>query len=119
MKDIEDLIKKIIKKSKDKDATYLYGVEYSNNYDPAYRCVIRFTKEGVTPVVIGTTSKRELKKTLKSVLDGGEVKDIIIRYHEAQIQNISSGIRFHRKAIEDYENGKEVDEFNKDEDTLT
>lgn len=112
MKDVEDLIKKIIKKSKDKDATYLYGVEYANNYDPAYRCVIRFTKEGVTPVVIGTTSKRELKKTLKSVLDGEEVKDVIIRYHEAQIQNISSGIRFHRKAIEDYEAGKEVDEFN-------
>lgn len=112
MKDVENLIKKIIKKSKDKEANYLYGVEYANDSDPAFRCVIRFSKEGVTPVVIGTTSKRELKKTLQSILDGAEVKDVVVMYHEAQINNIGSAIRFHRKAIEDYEAGKEVEEFN-------
>ncbi len=114
MKDIEELIKKIIKKAKDKDATYLYGVEYSNNTDPAFRCAIRFTKEGVTPVVIGTTSKRDLKKTLLSCLEGESARDINIRYHEAQIEVGEQGIRFHKNMIEDYKKKGEAQEFHED-----
>lgn len=118
MKDVEELINKIIKKSNDKEATYLYGVEYSHNTDPAFRCVIRFTKDGVPPVIVGTTSKKELKKTLQSVLKGSEVKDVNMRYHEAQIELQKQAMRFHEKMLRDYRSKEFVNEF-EDEDTHT
>lgn len=112
MKDVEKLLKEIIKRSKDKDAIYIYGVEYSSTSDPGFKALVRFTKEGVAPAVFAANSKQNLKKMIKKYLDGGNPKDVNILYHRGQISIEESAIRFHELLIEEYENkaAEDVDE---------
>lgn len=103
MTDVEQLIKKVTKKMKDKQAKYLYGYEFSSDSTPSYKAMIRFSKDGVPAVVFAAKTKRELKKQITEYLMGAEAKDINIRYHEAQIELEQEAIRFHQKAMEEYE----------------
>lgn len=102
MKDIEVLLKEIIRQAKDKDAQYLYGVEYSSETDPGYKALVRFTKSA--PVIFAASSKRGLKKSIKEFINGAEKKDVNIRYHLEQIELEKKSIRFHENLIHDYEN---------------
>lgn len=103
MKDVEELLKKIIAQSGDKDASYLYGVEYSSETEPGFKALVRFTKEGVSPVIVAAGTKRRLKNELERYLAGDDVKDINIRYHLGQIDLERQAIRFHENLINDYE----------------
>lgn len=103
MKDVEELLRKIIKQANDEDASYICGVEYSNDTDPDYKALVRFTKEGVSPVMVAAKTKRQLKKELNNYLNGDTTKDVNIRFHEAQIELEQKSIRFHRDCIHDYE----------------
>ena len=104
MKRIEALLKKIRKQAKDKDATYLYGVEYSSNTKPGYKAMVRFTKHGVPPVIFAADTEDKLEDSILEYLGGEDVKDINIRYHQEQIELERQAIRFHENLIKDYAN---------------
>lgn len=103
MKDVEELLKKIVKKSKDKNAIYLYGVEYSSNTAPGFKAMVRFSKDNVPSFAVAAKTKRQLKKEIQAYIDGDDVKNVNIRYHLAQIDLEEQAIRFHKNAIKDLE----------------
>lgn len=105
MKDVEDLLKQVLKKAKDKDGKYLWGIEYSSDAKPGFKALVRFSKDGVQPIMFAGNTKRQLKKQLQDYLDGKEIKPVTVLFHEAQIELERSAIRFHERRIEDYENG--------------
>lgn len=109
MKEIEKILKKIKKQMKDKDAHYLYGVEYSDDSKPRYQAVIRFSK-AIAPLVAAGKSEKEVKESLESFLKGEEAKDVNIRYHEGFIDNLKSAVIFHEKMIDEYKEKGEADE---------
>lgn len=106
MKDIAALLQKIIDKAEDKDATYLYGVEYASDIEkPGFQCLVRFTKEGVPPVLMAAKSRQGLKKQLERYLETEEAnKDVNVRYHEAKIEQEKLAITHHLRMIREYEN---------------
>lgn len=101
MKDIRELLQQIIDQSKDEEATFLYGFEDSSDSDPSWKAVVSFSRKDVSPVIVAAKTKRRLKLELKRYLDGEDVKDIIIRYHQAQIELEQKAIRFHEGLIRD------------------
>lgn len=103
MKDVEDLLNQIIEQSGDTDAQWLWGMECSSETEPGWKATVKFTKAGVGPVVMAARTKRGLKKELQRYLDGEEVKDINIRYCQAQIELEQQAIRFYENLINDYE----------------
>lgn len=104
MKDVEQLLRKIIEQSGDNDAQFLYGVEFSSETDdPGWKALVRFTKDGVSPVIVAAPNKAKLKKELQRYLDGDDVKDINIRYHQGQIDLELQAVRFHQNLIKEYE----------------
>lgn len=100
---IEKLIKQIIKKSKDKEARYFYGVEYSSDSGPNFKAVIQFSRTGVPPLLCGARTEVGLRKELQRYIDGDDVKDIAIQYCLAQIHAEEQAIKFHQDLIRDYE----------------
>lgn len=105
MKDVEALLLKIIEKAQDKEAKYLYGIEYSSDSKPGYKALVRFSKGDVKPIMFAGNTKRELKKGITDYLEGKEIKPVTIMFHEAQIELEKAAIRFHERRISDYENG--------------
>lgn len=104
MKDIEDLLKEIGVKAEDNEIKYLYGVEYSSDSNTGWKALVRFSKDGVAPVVFSETSKSNLKAALKRYISGDELKDVITMYHLGQIELEKEAIRFHEAAIKEHEN---------------
>lgn len=103
MQEVEKLLKELIKKIKDKDATYMFGVEYSSDTVPNYKAMIKFTKQGVQPFLAGATSEIKLIEEIKGALNDESFKDIAIRYCEGQIYIEEQAIKFHKDLISDYE----------------
>lgn len=109
MKDIEELLKAIIKKVKDKDASYIYGVEYSSTTKPGFKALVRFSKRDVQPVMFAASTKRSLKKSISNYLSGDQIKHVTLMYHEAQIELEEGAIRYHENRIEEFKVGKYED----------
>lgn len=107
MQKVEQLVKKIIKKSKDKEARYFYGYEYSSDSGPNYKAVVQFSRTGVPPLLCGARTEVGLRKELQRYVDGEDVKDIAIQYCLAQIHAEEQAIKFHENLIKDYENMNE------------
>lgn len=105
MKDIQELLEQVKKKAKDKDAGYMYGVEYSSHTKPGFKAVVRFSKN-IQPVVFAASSRAQLKRAIQQYLDGAETKDVNIRYFEEQIDLEKKAIRFFEDQIADYKSGK-------------
>lgn len=104
MKDIEELIKEIVKQSKDKDAHYYYGCEYSNDYEkPLYKVYIGFSKQGVEPVMVSGDSKANIKRTLKDYLNNNDVKEVTLRYYKSEISTHEKAIRFLNSKIKEHQ----------------
>lgn len=104
MNDVEDLCKKILKASKDKEGKYFYGVEYSSDLPkPEWKAYVGFSKEGVKPVIITAPTKASLKKQLNDYL-ANPSKDILVRYFEGQVEIHEQATRFFKQQIEEYEN---------------
>lgn len=104
MKEVERLLKQIIKKSGDKEAKYFYGVEHSQDAGPDYRARIVPSKAGVEPLLAGANTEEGLVGQLKAYLNGTDIKDIVIQYCEGQIELANKSIKFHEGLIRDYEN---------------
>lgn len=103
MKDIEELCKKIVKFSKDKESVYFYGVEYHSDHEPTYKAYVGFTKKGVNPVIASATSKRALKKILQNYLDNEGQVDHICQFYKAEIETTQRLIRTYEDMIKDHE----------------
>lgn len=108
MKEVEKLLKKIIKKSKDKQAQYWYGVEYCGHNEPDYRARILYSKR-LESVLFSSTSLPKLKEKIELYIKNGNAKDSVIAYCEAQIELAKNDIRFNLNLIEEY-NQKVKDE---------
>lgn len=104
MGEVEKLLKKIIKKTGDDQAKYMFGVEYSSDTDPDYKAMIKFSKDGVPPFLAGAGSEVELIERLKDYIKNGDIKKVAVMYCEAQILLEKKAIEFHESLIEQYEN---------------
>lgn len=102
MKEIEELLKQIIKTSKDKQAQYWYGVEFCGHNKPDYRARILFSKR-MESALFASTSLPKLKEKVKLFIDNGNVKDSVVSYAEEQIKTLKSEILFHENLIKDYD----------------
>lgn len=102
MKEIEKLLKQIIKTSKDKQAQYWYGVEFCGHNKPDYRARILFSKR-MESALFAATSLPSLKKKIELFIENGNVKDSVVQYAEEQIKQLGEEIRFHQNLIKDYD----------------
>lgn len=107
MKQIKKLLNEIIKKSKDKDAVFTYGYEFSSDSGYNYRAMIRFSKSAVEPLLAGADTLKGLEKALKGYLNGDSIKNIAIMYCEAQIEVEKKAIKFHLDLIDDYKKAED------------
>jgi len=103
MKEIEKLLRNIIKKMGDKQAKYFYGVEYSQDTGADWRARIIPSKTGVPPFLAGAATEEKLIKELNKYLREGDIKNIAVAYCEAQIRLGEESIKFHQGLISDYE----------------
>lgn len=102
MKEVEELLKEIIRISKDKQAQYWYGVEFSGHNKPDYRARILFSKR-IESALFAATSLPKLKEKIKLFIDNGNVKDSVVSYAETQIKALKDEIHFHENLIKDYD----------------
>lgn len=102
MKEIEQLLKQIIKTSKDKQAQYWYGVEFCGHNKPDYRARILFSKRMESALFAATTLPK-LKEKIKIFIDSGNVKSSVVQYAEEQIKQLYDEIKFHENLIKDYD----------------
>lgn len=108
-REIEKLLQKIIKKAKDGDAYYHYGVEYSSDKDkPDFKAYIGWSKEGVQPLMFGENTRAKLVKELEHYLANESRIHATVRYHESLIKANESAIAFHKDWITNYK--KALDE---------
>lgn len=104
MKEVEKLCKQIVKQSKDKDAKYFYGVEWSmDRSKPIYKAYIVFSKGKIPPMGIMTNSEADLIKGVKEYIKSNKGKDYIIKYHEAEIAEAEKTVFWHKEKIKEYE----------------
>lgn len=101
MKEIEQLLKKIKKISKDKQAQYWWGVEFSDHAKPDYKARLLYSKR-LESVIFAADSPEKLCQKLQQFIDSGNVKDAVVAYLEAQIQLEKSAIRTHENLIKEY-----------------
>lgn len=102
MKEVEKLLKEIIRLSKDKQAQYWYGVEFCGHGKPDYRARILFSKR-IESCLFASTSLPKLKEKIELYIENGNVKDSVVSYAEVQIEALKDGIRFHENLIKDYD----------------
>lgn len=102
MKEVEELLKEIIRLSKDKQAQYWYGVEFSGHTKPDYRARILFSKR-VESALFAATSLPKLKEKIRLFIDNGNVKDSVITYAATQIKALKDEIRFHENLVKEYD----------------
>lgn len=108
-REIEKLLQKIIKKAKDGDAYYHYGVEYSSDQDkPAFKAYVGWSKEGVQPVQFSETSRAKLVKELEYYLATADKVDVRIKYHLGLAEANDKAAEFHREWLKNYQ--KAIDE---------
>jgi hypothetical protein len=112
MKEVERMLKEIIKVSKDKQAQYWYGVEFCGHNKPDYRARILYSKR-LESVLFGADSLPKLKEKIKRYIDNGNVKDSVIAYCEAQIELSKNDIRFNLNLIKEYEEKEKKKNENK------
>lgn len=103
MPEVERLLKQIIKDFNDKDAQFMYGYENISTGKPDYKALIKFSKDGVKPLVFGANKEKDLIKQIKDFIESDEPKDINISYHKAQIEIQEAILNHHRKMVADYE----------------
>lgn len=100
MEEIEGLLKEIIRLSKDPQAQYWYGVEFSGHNKPDYRARILFSKR-IESALFAATSLPKLKEKVKLFIKNGNVKDSVVKYAEVQIKSLLNEIRFHENLIKE------------------
>lgn len=103
MKEVEKLVKKIVKKLGDKDARYFYGVEYSHDSPPDYRIRIIPTKIGTQPVIIGAATENALVDQLNQFIETADHDTLAVQYCEHEIRQAEESIIFHKNVIKEYE----------------
>lgn len=101
MKQIEKLLKQIVKISKDKQAQYWWGVEFSNHTVPDYKARLLYSKR-LESVIFAADSPEKLCKKLEQFIETGNVKDAVIAYFEAQIELEKEAIKTHLRLIDEY-----------------
>lgn len=103
-REVEKLIQKIIRKAKDGDAYYHYGVEYSSDQPhPWFKAYIGWSKEGVTPIQFAESSRSKLVKELEYYLEHQSRVHATVRYHRQLIDANEKAAAFHRDWITNYE----------------
>lgn len=101
MEKVEKLLKKIVRLSKDKEAMYWWGVEFSDHTKPDYKARVLYSKR-LESVIFAADSVDKLCEKIKVFIKNGNVKDAVVAYFEAQIELEKSAIKTHERLIQEY-----------------
>lgn len=104
MDKILEYIQKIIKKTGDKQAYYVFSVEHRSTFDkPFYLVTISWTKKDQAVTRFAEYTKAELLAELKKYYRTQKADAQAIRYHKNQIIAAESVIKFHKETLAGYE----------------
>jgi hypothetical protein len=97
MEDIQSKCEEVIKQSKDKEAYYHFGVEFSSDqHYPSYKAYIGFSKEGVGALHFTENSRQKLIQEIDSYLQNPRrIKEVNVRYHESMAEAMDKAKEFH------------------------
>lgn len=105
MKEVEKLLKKIINDFNDPEAFYSYGFEAISTAEKQdYRAMIKFSKDGIKPLVFGANSEADLIAQIKHFDKSDDPKNVNISFHQAQIEIQKQILNFHETQLREYDN---------------
>lgn len=104
MDKIFEYVNKILKKSGDTQAYYVYSKEFRSTMDRAIHSVqIVWSKKDISPLRIFEYTREDLLKELKSYYRKNDSKSLQKRYHLSQIDANERVIKYHKDVLKGLE----------------
>lgn len=108
-KDIEKACKRIVRVSRDGQAYYHYGVEYSSDEKkPTYKAYIGWSKEGVEPLSFSAQTVTKLLEEMDEFTKDTPHSYIAVKWHQANIKQLERLAASHKDMILQYQALEEV-----------
>lgn len=99
-----EYIHKILKKSNDKQAYYVYSKEFRSTMDKPFHMVqIVWSKKDLAPLRIAEYTREDVLKELKKYYRKNDKKSLEKRYHQNQIDASERVIKYHKDVLKGFD----------------